>query len=92
MNEELNKNEVEIQQHKECNHYIILEYAKYLEKLVDHQKKPYKGKAISDTVHKTRTIKSYLPRARTALWFSKSFGLEVQSMVVREVTTEKEHN
>lgn len=91
MNEELKKKEVEIQQQKECNQ-ALLTYVKELEMLVDNNKNPYKGKNVSDTVQKARTLKSYLSRAQTALWFSRSFGLEVESMVVRETTTDKEHN
>ena len=35
----------------------------------------HKGKVVSGTTNKTRTLKSFLSRVETALWFSKSLGL-----------------
>lgn len=90
MNEELRKKEVEIQQQKECNQQLLL-YVKQLEKVVNDGNLPYKGKNVSDVSNKSRTLKSYLSRAQTALWFSKSFGLEVESVLVREISTNIEH-
>jgi hypothetical protein len=60
-----------------------------LEKEVHDGNLIYKGKNVSDVSNKSRTLKSYLSRA---LWFSTSFGLEVESIVVRETSTNTEHN
>ena len=38
----------------------------------------YKGKAISEVVKKSRTLKAFLSRVQSALWFPKSFGLELK--------------
>lgn len=73
---------MEIQQQKECNQQLLL-YVKQLEKVVNDGNLPYKGKNASDVSIKSRTLKSYLSRAQTALWFSKSFGLEVETILVR---------
>ena len=90
MNEELKKKKVEIEQQKECNQELLT-YVKELEKLVSEKNHLYKGKKVSDVSNKSRTLRSYLSRAQTAPWFSKSFGLEVESMVVRETNTNTEH-
>ena len=90
MNEELKKKKVEIEQQKECNQELLT-YVKELEKLVSEENHLYKRKKVSDVSNKSRTLRSYLSRAQTALWFSKSFGLEVESMVVRETNTNTEH-
>jgi hypothetical protein len=91
MNVELGKKDVEIRQQKECNEQLLI-YAKQLEKEVHDGNLIYKGKNVSDVSNKSRTLKSYLSIAQTALWFSTSFGLEVESMVVRETSTNIEHN
>ena len=91
MNVELGKKDVEIRHQKECNEQLLI-YAKQLEKEVHDGNLIYKGKNVSDVSNKSRTLKSYLSRTQTALWFSKSFGLEVESMVVRETSTNIEHN
>ena len=90
MNEELKKKKVEIEQQKECNQELLT-YVKELEKLLSEGNHLYKGKKVSDVSNKSRTLRSYLSRPQTALWFSKSFGLEVESMVVRETNTNTEH-
>lgn len=46
----------------------------------------YKGKSLSESKNKTRTIKSFLTRAQRALWFSKWFGIEVEAVVIKDVT------
>ncbi|CAB4040368.1 Hypothetical predicted protein, partial [Paramuricea clavata] len=45
----------------------------------------HKGKDISEVIKKSRTLKKYLSRANVALWFSRSFGLQVESLIVSEV-------
>ena len=36
---------------------------------------------------KSRTLTAFMSRAKTALWFAKSFGLELQSLTVSELNT-----
>ena len=52
----------------------------------------YKGKDISEVKKKSRTLKTYTTRAQTALWFARSFGLEVESIAMKEVKTGSKHN
>ena len=52
----------------------------------------YKGKQVSEAKQKARTLKCFLSRAETALWFSKSFGLELDSLNVKELDTGVIHN
>ena len=40
---------------------------------------------------KSRTLKSFLSRAQSALWFATSFGLEVKSITVRETKSGESH-
>ncbi len=47
----------------------------------------YKGKNISDVTKKSRTLKCFLSRAKTALWFAESFGLNITSINVTEKKT-----
>ena len=51
----------------------------------------YKGKALSASQNKTRTIKKFLTRAEIALWFSKLFGLNIERILVRESDTGVKH-
>ena len=43
-----------------------------------------KGKDILEVKKKSRTLNTFLTRAQNASWFSKSFGLKLQSMTVVE--------
>ena len=52
----------------------------------------YKGKQVSEAKQKARTLKCSLSRAETALGFSKSFGLELDSLNVKELYTGVIHN
>ena len=49
------------------------EYVKTLEETITLTS--HKGKAVPEASNKTRTLKSFMSRVETALWFSKSFGL-----------------
>ncbi len=51
----------------------------------------YGGKPISEVANKSRSLKQYLSRVQSALWFSKNFGLEVKSLQVQESNTGIEH-
>ena len=50
-----------------------------------------KGKDISEVKNKSRSLKTFLTRAQTALWFSNSFGLSVQGIQVKEQKTGQTH-
>ena len=52
----------------------------------------YKGKDISKVSKKSRTLKPFLSRAQSALWFATSFGLEVKSITVRETKPGESHS
>ena len=52
----------------------------------------YKGKDISAAKNKKRTLNAFLSRAEIALWFGKSFGIEVQALKVKESNTGKVYN
>ena len=52
---------------------------------------PFQGKSLSQAKNKTRTLKTFLTRANMALWFASSFGLELDSLRVREHETGKVH-
>ena len=56
----------------------------YVEKLQNAQQDPYKGKDISQVKKKSRTLRSFMTRAQTALWFAKSFGLDIEAITLRE--------
>lgn len=45
----------------------------------------YKGKQLASSKNKGRTLKNFLTRAETALWFSKFFGLNIESILVTQV-------
>ena len=55
-------------------------YAKALEEATGTT--AYQGKAVSGVRHKASTLKCFLAKAEAALWFSKSFGLELDSLKV----------
>ena len=65
------------------------DYIKSLEKSLDISS--FKGKPLSDVKNKYRTLKTFLSRAQTALWFSKSFGIELESLSVKESGTGVTH-
>ena len=50
----------------------------------------YKGKPLSASQNKTRTIKFVLTKAEIALWFSKSF-LNIERILVRKSDTGVKH-
>ena len=50
----------------------------------------YKGKTFSQSKNTSRTLKSFLTRAQSALWFSKNFGIEIESLIVKETISGKQ--
>ena len=65
-------------------------YVSNLEKLNGVQAE-YKGKPLSESQNKTRTIKQFLTRAEIAPWFSKSFALNIKRILVSENDTSLKH-
>ena len=51
----------------------------------------YKGKPIDCTQNKSRTLKTFMSRAETALCFSEGFGLDIATILVKECQTGKKH-
>ena len=66
------------------------DYVANLEKINGVQAE-YKGKPLSVSQNKTRTLKIFLTRAEVALWFSKSFGLNIETILIRESDTGVKH-
>ncbi|CAB3983662.1 Hypothetical predicted protein [Paramuricea clavata] len=64
----------------------------YIELLEKSEKMEHQGKDISETKKKSRTLKKCLSRAETALWFARSFGLELKSVNVKEINSGIAHN
>ena len=87
MEETINSMANEISNLKSTNNELE-EYIKFLEK---EEGFAYKGKDISKTKNKQCTLKAFLTRAETAIWFAKAFGLELQSLKVKEAKTGKTH-
>ena len=61
------------------------DYIKSLEKSLDISS--FKGNTLSQVKNKSRTLKTFLSRAQTALWFANSFGIELESLSVKESDT-----
>jgi len=74
---------------QQSNHELEV-YIDNIEKHLDLQKK-YQGKPISETKNKSRSMKTFMSRAEVALWFSESFGLEIEALNVKECTTGMTH-
>ena len=67
----------------------LLDYIECLEKNESLQNK---GKDISEVKNKSRSLKTFLTHAQTALWFSNSFGLSIQGIQVKEQKTGQTHH
>ena len=52
----------------------------------------YVSKPVCEAKNKNWTFKTFLSKANMALWFSSSFGLQLESLVVKEHGTEYVHN
>ena len=87
MKETINSMGNEINDLKSANNELE-EYINFLEK---EEGLAYKGKDISETKNKQRTLKAFLTRAETAMWFAKAFGLKLESLKVKEAKTGKTH-
>ena len=51
-----------------------------------------KGKDVMEVQKKTRTIKTFMSRAKTALCFADSFGLDIHSITLKEHKSGKYHS
>ena len=90
MMEEIMKKEKIIEEQQRTNEELM-KYIKELENVQQLGGLENKGKDVADVKKKSRTLKTFMSRAQTALWFSKSFGLELESLLVRERKTETVH-
>ena len=68
------------------------ELLSYIECLEKNESLQNKGKDISEVKNKSRSLKTFLTRAQTALWFCNSFGLSIQGMQVKEQKTGQTHH
>ena len=69
----------------------LMKYVKELENLQKIAGLEHKEKDIGDVKNKSRTLKAFLCRAQTAPWITKSYGLELESLVVTEAKTGTVH-
>lgn len=83
--EEIIAKDHEINEIKESN-AELQEYISLLEKKSD-----YKGNEVGSVKNKTRTLNCFLSRAKQALWFSRSFGLEIEAVLVKEKSSGDSH-
>ena len=67
------------------------ELQSYVDLLAKSEGIMYKGKDISDAKKKSKTLKCFMSRVQTALWFADSFGLDISSVNVCEKSTEIVH-
>ena len=65
--------EEEISSLKQQNRELL----SYIECLEKNESLQNKGKDISEVKNKSRSLKTFLTRAQTALWFCNSFGLSI---------------
>ena len=76
--------------HLQNENQQLLNYLSDIEKVAQIECQ-YRGKHLYSSQNKGRTLKTYISRAESALWFSKHFGLDVESMLVKESDTGKKH-
>lgn len=76
--------------HLQNENQQLLNYITDIEKVANIHCQ-YKGKHLSSSQNKSRTLKTFMSRAETALWFSKNFGLDIESMLIKESDTGKKH-
>ena len=53
----------------------------YIDRLEKSTNLLYSGKDISEVKRKARTLKRFISPAEAGLWFARSFGLEIKSLV-----------
>lgn len=77
---ELEKKDQQIEELENVNK----ELSRYI---TDLEGSAYKGKPLSESKNKNRTLKCFLNKAQRALWFSKYFGIEIKSLIVKDTTS-----
>ena len=87
MQQAVNERDMEIERLQTVNSDL----KKHIEDIENKEKLVNKGKDIAEVKNKYRTLKTFCTRAETAMWFSKSFGLELNSITVKEIKTGKVH-
>jgi len=80
----INENKRVIKELQESNKELEV-YASTLEKALENT--AYKGKEVSEVKNKTRTLNCFLSKVEMALWFATSFGLQLDSLSVKELGT-----
>ncbi len=68
-------------------HNINKELLAYIDRLEEKHNLLNQAKDISQVAKKSRTLNTFLSRAKIALWFMKSFGLELTELNVMEQQT-----
>lgn len=71
---------------------VNVELSRYIDELEKSSNMNFKGKDISEVKNKQRTLNAFMSRAKVALWFSKAFGLELESLTLKEVKTGNVHH
>lgn len=68
-----------------------VELKNYIQQLENNDHLKNKRKDVGEVKNKSRKLKTFLSHAKTTLWFSESFCLELQSLTLKELRTEKYH-
>ncbi len=68
-------------------HNINKELLAYIDRLEEKHNLLNQAKDISQVAKKSRTLNTFLSQAKIALWFMKSFGLELTELNVMEQQT-----
>lgn len=91
MAEEVQKREEVINDQQKTNGELR-NYIEKLEEINNLGGLQNKGKNISEVKKKSRTLNTFLSRASTALFFARSFVLEIEGLTVKESKTGIVHN
>ncbi|CAB3994404.1 Hypothetical predicted protein [Paramuricea clavata] len=67
------------------------ELLRYIDLFEKSEKMQHQGIDISGTKKKSRALKIFVS-GRNVLWFAKSFGMELESMTVKEMNSNVRHN
>ena len=66
---------------------MVVELEDYIDCLEQKQNFKNQGKDVAHVAKKSRTLNTFMSRAKLALWFMKSFGLELTELKAREQQT-----
>lgn len=84
----LQEKDQEMRNLKETNSELVA----FIEYLENKENFKYKGKDVESTSKKSRTLNTFMTRAKLALWFDDSFGLEIDGITVKEKGSGKVHH